>query len=364
MAGFGRGERSRVSARRLLWWGRGDNAYARNQILRQCLRELGFDVLDFRPFSSASASLEARLRVPQSVDLVWVPAFRQRDVAGAAAYCRAHGLPLVFDPLISAYDKQVHERGKLSVDSRAAQQLLAWEQRCFAAADLLLADTPAHAKYFETRLGARAQCLGVVPVGADESLFTPAAPRHAEGPLELLFYGSFLALQGPGIIVEAARAATDVDATWTLLGEGPMRAECLQTATGLANVRFEAWLPYQSLPARIAAADVVLGVFGAGGKTARVVPNKVYQGMASARAVITARTPAYPAELLAQADSGIVWVPPADPSALAAEVASLASDRSMVAGLGDSARRSYERHFSHAAVCESLQQALRARALL
>ena len=45
--------------------------------------------------------------------------------------------------------------------------------------------------------------------------------------------------------------------------------------------------PYAELPARMAAAHVVLGAFGSTAKAGRVVPHKVYQGLAAGRAVVT-----------------------------------------------------------------------------
>ena len=336
--------------RTVLWWGRFDPDYSRNRILRQCFAELGWRIEDFQPRLSALAGLEARTRIKARPALVWVPCFRQRDLAAAARWARRHALPLVFDPLISAYDKQVFERGKFTAHSCAARRLFKAERRQFALADALIADTAAHAAFFRDTLGVPEERLHVIPVGAEEGLFTPQAWPAAERPLELLFFGSFIALQGPEVIIEAARRYQGPPLRWSLLGNGPLRAQCEERARGLTHVHFEDWLPYAQLPARIQRAHIVLGIFGGTPKAQRVIPNKVYQALACARPVVTLKSAAYPPALLARADSGLHWVAAADAQALADQVAALARRHTALKESGKQARLSFEDNFSQAAI--------------
>ena len=166
----------------VLWWGRFDPDYSRNRILRQLLRELGFGIVDFHPRARVTGALEATLRRPPHPALVWVPCFRQRDLAAARRWAAARALPLVADPLISAYDKQVNERARLAPRSRRARRLLRWEGLRLRAADLVLADTTAHADYFRDTFGLAPERLHVVQLGAEESLFTPAPLPPAPSP--------------------------------------------------------------------------------------------------------------------------------------------------------------------------------------
>lgn len=344
----------------VLWWGRFDPGYSRNRILRGLLQSLGWKVVDFQPRFSALGDLEARLlRLPRP-DLVWVPCFRQRDFPAARRWSRRYGVPLLFDPLISAYDKQVEERRKLRADSRAAQRLLAWERALFAAADIVLADTEEHASYFYLQLGARRELIHVVPVGAEEALFKPCGENAppSQKSLHVLFYGSYIPLQGPLVIAQAARLASEAPVVWTLIGQGPLRAECEALAQGLPKVRFEDWLPYDVLPERICEADVVLGVFGLTPKAARVIPNKVYQALACGRAVLTRSAPAYPPLLREATASGVYWVEAGDPAALARMVMHLAEARDELGMAHRLARTTYERYFSQAVVRDALVRAL------
>lgn len=348
-----------AAGRTVLWWGRFDPDYSRNRVLRQAYAALGWRVADFHPrLPGALGDVEARLRPPPAADLVHVPCFRQRDVAAAARYARRQGVPLLFDPLISAYDKQVFERIKFPEQGLRARWVLCGERRRFRNADLVLADTPEHARFFAETLRVPPSKLKVVYVGAEEPLFAPGAGHAPNAPLELLFYGSFIPLQGPEVIVEAARRYQGPPVRWVLLGAGPLRARCERAAHGLANVAFEEWVPYAQLPARIRRADVLLGVFGPTPKAGRVIPNKVFQALACGMPLVTAGVPAYPPELLAQHDGGIRWVPPADAGALAAAVAALAAQPQRLAALGAQSRASYERYFSPEKIREQLREAL------
>lgn len=340
-----------------LWWGRFDPEYSRNRILQQAFDALGWRVQMFHPLQSALGAFEARLRCLPTPNLVFVPCFRQRDIAAARRFSRTRGVPLLVDPLISAYDKQVFERGKFAEHSSRARHLLRWEQGLLQSADGVLADTTEHARFFHDVLGAPESRLNVVPVGAEEALFKPAA--HAPNdPLVVLFFGSFLALQAPQVIIEAARRYHGPRVRWRLIGAGPMLAKCKALAAGLDNVEFSDWLPYAQLPAAIQHADIVLGVFGTTPKAGRVIPNKVYQALACGKPLITRRANAYPAELASATNSGIAWVEAGDAAALAQAVRRLAEHCEQLAEIGAQARAYYKKYFSSARVIMALNEAL------
>lgn len=352
-----------TAARTVLWWGRFDPDYSRNRVLRQAYTALGWRIADFQPLLSKLGDSEARLRRPAPADLVHVPCFRQRDIGAAHRYARRQGLPLLVDPLISAYDKQVFERAKFAPQSPQAEGLRIWEEALFQHADAVLADTPEHARFFADTLGVPSKRLHVVYVGAEEALFIPAPARTPHAPLEVLFYGSFIGLQAPEVIVAAARCYQGPPLRWTLLGDGPLRAACEQQARGMGNVVFEDWIPYAQLPARMQRADILLGVFGASAKAGRVIPNKVFQALACAKPLVTARASAYPTELSRNKNNGICWVTANDPAALAAAVEALASQPDRLSARGAAARASYEQFFSNDKIREQLGAALRALGL-
>lgn len=340
----------------ILWWGRFDANYSRNGLLRRLLGELGYRLVDFKPKISLLAGIEARFAGLAGIDAVWVPAFRQRDFPAAHHFAVRHRLPLIFDPLISAWDKVVFERRKFTPSSSASKRLQRREQGMFAKADLVLADTSAHARFFIEDLSARAERTRVVQVGADETLFRPQ-PAQLSGPTpEILFYGSFLNLQGPEVIVRAARTMPEV--RWTLLGDGPLRKTCEESSRGLAHIRFEDWIPYEDLPQRIGRATILLGIFGSSPKAGRVIANKVFQTLACGRPLITRESEAFPAALRSDPTCGITFVPAGDPVALAAAVWDLLAQPELLPVRGQQARASYARWFAEDGIKKSLSEAL------
>ena len=94
----------------ILWWGRSDPNYSRNRIIREQLKKLNYEILDFYPLVSRFGYKEALLKKIKRTDFVWVPCFRQRDILSASKWCLHKKIKLIIDPLISSWDKQTHEK--------------------------------------------------------------------------------------------------------------------------------------------------------------------------------------------------------------------------------------------------------------
>ena len=342
-----------------MWWGRFDPDYSRNRILRQAYATLGWQVVDFHPWFSPLGDSEALLRRAPRADMVHVPCFRQRDIAAARRHARRHALPLLIDPLISAYDKQIFERGKFPQHSTQGKHLLQEEQQLFQCADIVLADTSEHARFFVETIGVAREKVHVVYVGAEETLFSPATTPHPpNNPIEVLFYGSFIPLQGPQVIIDAARHYQGPPVNWVLLGSGPLLDECKKMAHGLPHVTFENWLPYADLPHRIRRADILLGVFGATPKALRVIPNKVFQALACGKPVVTCRAPAYPTQV-SEGEEGIIFVAAGRAEELAEAIGRLAIQPARLQHHGRASRALYEQYFSAKHIEQQLASALR-----
>jgi glycosyltransferase involved in cell wall biosynthesis len=276
------------------------------------------------------------------------------------AYAAARNIPVVFDPLISSYDKVVFERRKSDADCPESRRLLRWESELFNSATVLVADTTEHATFFAECHQVRPENIVVVPVGAEEQLFQPQPfPVRWSGQPTALFYGSFIGLQGAEFIAAAAGHAPEVN--WVLLGDGPARKACEAIARDSRNLHLMDPVPYETLPEVIGRAEILLGVFGTSDKAGRVIPNKVYQSMACGRCVITRESEAYPESVIKSSSesTGVIFVPPGDPAALASAVAQLAQDRDRYQALGQMARRTFDAYFGKTAVDAGLMTVLK-----
>lgn len=334
-------------AKIVLWWGRSDVDYSRNRIVRSLFESLGWQIIDFWPTLSSVGDLQALFSSLPAVDLIWVPCFRQRDILAASRWADKRQVPLIFDPLISAYDKQVLERKKYPTNSWRGERLLRKESRLFRLADYLVADTEQHAHFFAETLDCPVEKIKVLPVGAEESLFTPQSQNLLiSRPLSILFYGSFLALQGPEIIAKAITLYKGPTVEWRFIGHGPLLQKTQTILKGRSDVHFSDWVEYAQLPHEIAKADLCLGIFGETDKALRVIPNKFYQAVACGRPIITCESKAYPLALREKLESGIYWVPAGDAKALAAKVTELAMQPEQLVQAGEAASVSYQQFFS------------------
>ena len=92
-----------------------------------------------------------------------------------------------------------------------------------------------------------------------------------------------------------------------MLGAGPDLHKCKVLAKDCPNILFEEKIEYTKLALRIKEADLLLGIFGNSNKAGNVIPNKVFQSLATGKTVITRKSNAYPKELL-NLNNGIIFL--------------------------------------------------------
>ncbi len=324
---------------RVAFFGAYDPSYPRTRVLREGLESRGAEVLTIRaPLDAAPFLREARLvlawlRSARKLDAVLVPSFGHRDIPLARLLGRVADSPVIFDPLVSRWDTQVGDLGRLRKGSASAGRLRASDRVSLSLADMVLCDTWEHGDFYSSEFGIARKKLSRVPVGADRFAFDLGARRggrpHA-GPLDIVYLGGYLPLHGLGAIVDAAtellRRHGERFATFTLIGDGMVlpRVERDVAARGLSNVRLAPRMPYEEAMTRLARADLGLGIFGTSAKSGRVVPHKVFQSMALGVPTVTRRSAAV-AEFFRD-EEHLVLVPAGDGLALARAIEALAQD--------------------------------------
>lgn len=242
------------------------------------------------------------------------------DILIAAPIARLRRIPLAWDVFLSLYDTICEDRRLLRPGGISARALHWLERFALRRADVLFMDTRSHAARLEHLFNLPEDSCGAIWVGVESRHFpialAPSRPR--EGPMRVLFYGQFIPLHGIETIVAAAKLLRQHAIHWQLIGHGQetRRIRELLDQDPLPNVQWDEWVEYRELGARIAAADLCLGIFGTSGKAASVIPNKVFQIVAAGRPLITRDSPAI-RELLAPSPPCVRLVEAGDPQALA-----------------------------------------------
>ena len=347
-----------------------DPAYPRNAVLRAGLARLGVDVKSL--FVSGGGVLGRGSEIVRRLgalhprpDVVLVAEFCHKDVPAAWLGARRIGALCASDPLISREDTMVGDWGIYSPRSFDGWACRRWDEVAFGWPRVVVADTAVHARRYAERVG-RAP-FPVVYVGAADVFFDVPDDEPAPSPLSVLYVGGFLPLHGVDVIVEAAeilQARREAPAVRIeMVGDG-IRYEAMRArvaAGGLEDrVVFHGKRPLAELAARMGTAHVVLGVFQKDGEGERILPNKVVQGLAAGRCVVTSDTPAA-RELLVD-DGNAVLVTAGDGASLAAALVRLAADplrRRRIAAAGRSLARTT---LSAEATARQLLLALGARA--
>lgn len=242
---------------------------------------------------------------------------------------------VVLDHLVFAGDTAA-DRGAAGLRVRLLTGL---DRLAIACADVVVTDTEEH------RLMLPDPGKGVVVlVGAPDAWRTAASSaasvvEPAETPaaeLSVVFFGLYTPLQGAPVIAGAVRDAVAAGAALrvTMVGSGQDLPRAREILAGTPGVTWHDWVEPDALPALVAGHQVCLGIFSDTPKGLRVVPNKVYQGLAAGCVVLTSDTPPQRRAL----GQNVELVPAADPGALAARLAGLCDPAALAAARERAAR--------------------------
>ena len=349
---------------RVCWFGTWREEYSRNRIMIEGLRRNGVEVIECHV--SLWGGIEDRVRLakggwtgpafllraawaclrlfvrsfstgPWDVLMLGYPGQFDAYLARLIAWLRRK--PLVLDAFMSPY-LIAWERGLVTRAPLTGKLIHALEKGGLKLPDLIIQDTAEYADWLVREFGLPPDRIRLVPTGADSARFYPRpAPDPGDGLFRVLYTGTFIPNHGvPAMIRAAEKLKADASIRFIFIGEGPDKADAVSfaQANGLRNVSFEGWLPGEELPARLAAADLCLGAFGTTPQSLMTVQNKIYEGLAMGKPVLTGDGPAVRAALKHGEE---VWLcPRAEPAALAQAVLTLKNDPALRARLARQGR--------------------------
>jgi glycosyltransferase involved in cell wall biosynthesis len=340
---------------RVLYFGTYERHYPRNAQVISALRRASVEVVESHvpvwedkqhkfglgPASALKLGV-AELRLlrarPPEFDVMIVGYPGHFDMLRARRVARDR--PLVFNPLLSLYDSIILDRGRWSDRSLQARALREIDRRAMRLADLVIADTEAHAAFFAELAGIDRPKIEVCLLGAEEPLFRPGWKRRER--FHCLFFGKMIPLHGLDTIIEAARLTPEI--VFRIAGTGQL--EGLLEADLPSNLEWVRWVDHEQIPSELWAAGCSLGIFGTTDKALRVIPNKAYEALACGTPLVTADTPAS-RELLADGENALL-VPPGNPEALADAVRRIAADPALAESLSAGGLRVYRERASEA----------------
>lgn len=282
---------------RVCMFGIYDAQYSRNSIIVSGLRKNGVEVIECTESPEDPRryiKLIRRLRdVRPRCDVIFAAYPAPLPTIFAKLYVR---VPIVTDALMSMYDTVVNDRKEYSWYNPRSLKLLFSDWLSVLCADAVVTDTEEHAMYWKSWAGLAHKRTLSLPIGSEPEIFSGVVRDGAIKPVTVTFHGTYIPLQGIEKIVDAcALLAHRADITWRFVGDGQtfesVQARILEK--GLKDrIELVRRVPYKNIPAYLAASEIVLGIFGNSAKAGRAVPNKVYEGLAAGKTVITRDSPA------------------------------------------------------------------------
>ncbi len=337
---------------KICFFGIYDPNYSRNNILLAGLKRIGVEVVECR----------ADWRDPRRYLKLWktLRALKNNYDFVYAAYPSPvptilakiiSKKPVVCDAFYSMYDSVVNDRRKRVFWHPTSIKLALFDWLSVMFADIVITDTDAHKRYWSSWWFVNSKKIRTVYLGVNDKLFYPM-PSVSRDRVLVQFHGSFIPLHGTVKIVEAARlCANDERVRFRLIGSGRdlPKAQRLAREYGLKNIEFMNDVPLRELNAKISEADIVLGIFGDTAKAKRVIPNKVYEGMAAKKPVITMNTLSI-REIFSENDMLLVTN---DPDSIAEGIRTLVHDENKRAKFAENGYAAVSKYFP-TSVAESL----------
>jgi glycosyltransferase involved in cell wall biosynthesis len=278
---------------RICWFGIYDPKYPRNDILIKGLKENGVEIVecqaDWKDKARYKTLIHKLKAVEGSCDFIYAAYPSNVPCIVAKIWTRK---PVVMDALYSMYDAVVNDRQEVHPLHPRAIKL--WLQDWIAAlvADYIITDTEAHVTYWSRFPFVKASKMKTIYTGVQDHIFYPVETPHNQKFI-VSFHGMYIPLQGIPKIVEAAHILQEEkDIHFRLIGGGHSYEEIGKQIKdlGLTNIEQLGKVSPEKVREYSNEADIMLGVFGDTEKTKRVVPNKVYEGMALRKPVITMDT--------------------------------------------------------------------------
>jgi len=351
---------------RLCYFGVYNPNYSRNRVILKGLRENGVEVVECNtPSDTANKPSPSLLRYTKKYLLLAQKHAKTYYDVIVAGYPGQFVMPLakviarepiILDAFLGMYETFIDYEPE-SRDSCTAKAWYYLDNYALRSASLTLSITNTYTNYFCDQFKLEPTKFRRVFVGSDDEVFYPRPVQRDDSNFLVMFWGTFIPLQGVEFIVQAAKLLENhKDILFEIIGSGETYSHVrkLSEQLKIRNVSFfTKWIPYEELPKHIAGADLCLGIFGSTSKARRVIPNKAFETLAMGKPLLTGDSLAAREALTNM--KNCVLCKMADPKSMAESIILLKEDEKLRRAIAKNGRRLFEERFTPKVIGKELK---------
>lgn len=348
---------------KILYFGFYDPNYSRNQVIIKGLKSNGATVEELRENRRGIFNwlrlLIDYLKKRNNYDCIIVgfPGQELMVTLKVVHFIFRKTRPVVFDVFTSHYGGYVLDRKSVKPGSLKAKYYWWLDRLSCLEANLVLLDTRAHIEFFVKEFRIPEGRFIRAWIGADPEVYYSVESK-SQGIFTVVFFGTFIPLQGVLYIIRAAEILSNEKVRFVLIGKGQEKNKALALAkeSNLKNIVFKGFMSSGDIINEVAQGDICLGILGDTIKTTQVIPNKVYEAAAMKKTIITADTPAI-RELFD--DNDLYLIERANPQALADAVIKLMNNSKLRKQLAESGFKKYKENATPNIIGQGILEAIK-----
>lgn len=279
-----------IHPKQICFFGIYDSHYSRNSVLMRGFKENGYEVVEchvdpklypgFRKFVKLYQEWK---RIKNNNFSFCIVGFPGHSVVLLAILLFGRK-KVIFDFFVSLFNSNIEDREQYKKISFKGIYMWFLDYFSLLVSHRILIDTYAHRDFISKKFFVRRKKFQVVYVGSDDSVVFPKKFQKEIDKFIVHFHGTNTPLQGFSVIRQAAKILEHrKDIQFHIYGF---------SGENTVNLKFFPRFPYEKMSDVLSRADIVLGIFGTTKKAGKVIPNKVFEGLAAQKPVITRKSKA------------------------------------------------------------------------
>ena len=197
--------------------------------------------------------------------------------------------PMALDILMSLH-LVAEERGLLEKSAFTGKLIFWLEKGGLKLPNLLISENFAYENYYCEKYNLPHKTFNRIPHGADDSVYHPRPISPPNNEFRITYHGMYLPSHGLDAVIGAAKElAEKKDVYFHFYGQGPEkeRLERFVNTYHLNNVIVHGFVSQEELLDGLAQSHICLGVFGETLQSHYTIQNKIWEGLAMGRPVIS-----------------------------------------------------------------------------